>query len=60
MFVIPYTIAKLVANLVLKRADTGRPEWRYRAGEDVKKLFEGRTKIDNSEFEQLISELLQN
>jgi NAD(P)-dependent dehydrogenase (short-subunit alcohol dehydrogenase family) len=51
---------KLVANLVLKIANTGRPEWRYRAGDDAEKLFEARIKMGDSEFEQFISELLQN
>ena len=36
----------------------GRLEWS--AGDDAEKLFEARIKMGDSEFEQFISELLQN
>lgn len=51
---------KLVADIVLKIANTDKPEWRYRAGKDAEKLIEARTKMSDSEFEHFISELLRN
>jgi NAD(P)-dependent dehydrogenase (short-subunit alcohol dehydrogenase family) len=49
---------KLVAEIVLKIANTDKPEWRYRAGEDAEKLFEARTNMSDAEFEKFLSELL--
>jgi hypothetical protein len=49
---------KLVANPVLKIANTAQPEWRYHVGTDAEKLFEARTKMSDTEFEKFLSELL--
>jgi NAD(P)-dependent dehydrogenase (short-subunit alcohol dehydrogenase family) len=49
---------KLVAEIVLKIVNTGKPEWRYRAGEDAERMFEARSKMSDVEFEKFLSELL--
>jgi NAD(P)-dependent dehydrogenase (short-subunit alcohol dehydrogenase family) len=48
---------KVVADVVLKVANTEKPKWRYRAGTDAERLFEARTKMNDVEFEKFLYEL---
>jgi hypothetical protein len=49
---------RVVANVVLQVAKAEKPNWRYRAGADAERLFEARTKMNDTEFEKFLYDLL--
>ena len=49
---------RVVADVVLKAANSEKLECRYRAGSDAEKLFDVRTKMSDAEFEEFLYKLL--
>ena len=50
---------KLVANLIVQIANTSEPEARYQVGEDAKKLFERRNKMNDKEFDTFMVNMMK-
>jgi hypothetical protein len=48
---------KVVAETVLKKAKTEKPDWRYCAGADAERLFEAKRQMSDTEFERFLDEL---
>ncbi len=50
---------KLVANLIVQVANTNEPEARYQVGEDAKKLFDKRNKMNDREFDTFMVNMMK-
>jgi short-subunit dehydrogenase len=48
---------QVVANVILKSIKIEKPDWRYHVGDDAKKLFETRSRMNDNEFEMFLMKL---
>jgi hypothetical protein len=49
-----------VANIILESIKKEKPDWRYHAGDDAKKLFETRSRMNDNEFEIFLMKLFNS
>lgn len=51
---------QVVAEVILESINIEKPDWRCHAGDDAKKLFETRSRMNDNEFEKFLIKLFNS